>query len=596
MSSVRLRESVLGAVGDAAQNCPLPRRILILPHPRDLLQRIDAGSFYEINHSKLPPDAPSVLYSLRAVMVTAKTEQNVTIRYPSLQSLQAFFGKADRLAIRSTLYPATDEKYVMVKKLAVQVLGHQIPSRQFVEHRHSKSFWLIKSSEQLHLAEAALLYGPAAESNAKVGTCFSTLQRSGVGWGSRQIQLVQSSVVKQPDDVVDEAVSAPSHNEDIVKEEGIHEVEVKLEETPEIKVKQIIQYSRKRKHGKPGRPQSKKIKGNPKQKPLEIIPKVEVNMGDRVDRWSATRYEAAAKELVDVLKATKAFYGHPIPRSTLRTEARKKIGDTGLLDHLLKHLAGKVVPSGGSERLRRRCDANGKMEYWLESADLVNIRKEAGVSDPYWTPPPGWKRGDSISAHNCICCKEVRFLKDELSNLRRKLTELKIKDEKHQATTVLLPESASSSRRFNVANLNVINSKESYELLVEKKSILEEQFHQMSKALKELEEEMKKLSSKTEVEANRKPLMICYSKSWTAEGMNEMNRTSTEDLQEETSQETSDDEEDIKGEGQVTKTLRPIRLRACRLPNKTSHAVKRTREDLVDVTPPSTSPHSTTTS
>ncbi|KAK9758393.1 hypothetical protein RND81_01G226600 [Saponaria officinalis] len=544
-------------------------------------------------------------------MVTAKTEQNVTIRYPSIQSLQAFFGKADRLAIRSTLYPATDEKYIMGHKLAVQLLAHQIPSREFVEHRHSKSFWLIKffKSQQLGLAAAASSSSmngtpasAAADSSSKNGTCFSTLQRSGISWGSRQIQLVQSSCAAAAtrSDDVDDAMSAPAHkadnNHNIVKEEEIHEVEVKLEETPEIKVKDIIQYSRKRKHGRPGRPQynKKKFKGNPKPKALEIIPKVEVNKGgDRVDRWSATRYEAAVKELVEVLKANKAFYGHPISRTALRTEARKRIGDTGLLDHLLKHLAGKVVPSGGGERLRRRCDASGKMEYWLESADLVNIRKEAGVSDPYWTPPPGWKRGDSISVHNCVCCKEVRLLKDELHNLRWKLTELKCEDEKHQVTTVLLPESASPSGRLSTASLNVTNSKESYELLVKKKSVVEEQLHKMSKALKELEEEMKKLSSKTEAEANRKPPMISYSKSWTAEEMNQMNRNSTE----ETSQETSDDEEeDFEREGQVTKMLRPIRLRACRLPNMTSHAANCSREDLVDVTPPSASPHSTTTS
>ena len=120
-----------------------------------------------------------------------------------------------------------------------------------------------------------------------------------------------------------------------------------------------------------------------------------------------------------MLKSKKAFYGHPIARATLRAEARKKIGDTGLLDHLLKHLAGKVVPTGGDERLRRRCDSDGKMEYWLEDANLANIRQEAGVKDPYWTPPPGWKPGDCINAHTCVCCNEVRLLKAELDSLRR---------------------------------------------------------------------------------------------------------------------------------------------------------------------------------
>lgn len=106
-------------------------------------------------------------------------------------------------------------------------------------------------------------------------------------------------------------------------------------------------------------------------------------------------------------------------RTKLRTEARKRIGDTGLLDHLLKHLAGKVVPRDGTDRVRRRCDADGKMQYWVENADLVNIRKKAGVEDPYWIPPPGWKLGDNINIPSCMCRQEVKMLREELSILRR---------------------------------------------------------------------------------------------------------------------------------------------------------------------------------
>ena len=42
-------------------------------------------------------------------------------------------------------------------------------------------------------------------------------------------------------------------------------------------------------------------------------------------------------------------------------------GDTGLLDHLLKHLADKVVTAEG-DKLRRRHNAEGHMEYWLQSS------------------------------------------------------------------------------------------------------------------------------------------------------------------------------------------------------------------------------------
>ena len=50
---------------------------------------------------------------------------------------------------------------------------------------------------------------------------------------------------------------------------------------------------------------------------------------------------------------------------------------------------------GGVERFQQWHNADGAMEYWLESADLIKIRKKAGVQDPYWTPLPGWKLGDN---------------------------------------------------------------------------------------------------------------------------------------------------------------------------------------------------------
>ncbi|KAG9155403.1 hypothetical protein Leryth_009842 [Lithospermum erythrorhizon] len=114
------------------------------------------------------------------------------------------------------------------------------------------------------------------------------------------------------------------------------------------------------------------------------------------DRWSAERYKSAEKSLWEVMKANGAVADNPIMRPALRVEARKKIGDTGLLDHLLKHMAGKVTPCG-KDRFRRRHNPEGQMVFWLESADLCSIRKQAGVNDPYWIPPPGWELGDSVT-------------------------------------------------------------------------------------------------------------------------------------------------------------------------------------------------------
>jgi hypothetical protein len=117
------------------------------------------------------------------------------------------------------------------------------------------------------------------------------------------------------------------------------------------------------------------------------------------------------------MKEKEAVYGNPIMRPNLSLEAQKYIGDTGLLAHLLKHMAGKVAP-GGVERFRRRHNAEGSMEYWLESADLVDIRKEMGVQDPYWTPSPDWKPGDSISPDH-VTSNEIRKIKEEINKLKR---------------------------------------------------------------------------------------------------------------------------------------------------------------------------------
>ena len=43
----------------------------------------------------------------------------------------------------------------------------------------------------------------------------------------------------------------------------------------------------------------------------------------------------------------------------------RRAGDTGLLDHLLKHLTDQVVTPAG-ERLLRRHNEQGHMEYWLQ--------------------------------------------------------------------------------------------------------------------------------------------------------------------------------------------------------------------------------------
>lgn len=91
-----------------------------------------------------------------------------------------------------------------------------------------------------------------------------------------------------------------------------------------------------------------------------------------------------------MLKEKGASFDSPVTRAELRASVRGEIGDTGLLDHLLKHIDGNVTP-GGADRFRRCHDTQGTMQYWLESADLLKIKRESGVPDPNWVPPPWWK-------------------------------------------------------------------------------------------------------------------------------------------------------------------------------------------------------------
>ncbi|KAJ1698559.1 hypothetical protein LUZ63_007071 [Rhynchospora breviuscula] len=144
-------------------------------------------------------------------------------------------------------------------------------------------------------------------------------------------------------------------------------------------------------------------------------------------RWSYERVESSKKALQQVVKEMDATWQKPVLRHDLREKARKHIGDTGLLDYLLKHMAGEVF-SDGKERLIRRHNTEGAIEYWLEPAELAKIRQDAGITDAYWIPPAGWKPGDAISnTDNCHgSCKEMNLqLKEEINLLKSEVVELK---------------------------------------------------------------------------------------------------------------------------------------------------------------------------
>ena len=87
-------------------------------------------------------------------------------------------------------------------------------------------------------------------------------------------------------------------------------------------------------------------------------------------RWSMERYIRGHRYLRDVLVNTGSnCKAKALPRPMLREEARKQVGDTGLLDHLLKHMVD--LPYEGSI-MRRHEGAGGLFGYWLEPCDRAH--------------------------------------------------------------------------------------------------------------------------------------------------------------------------------------------------------------------------------
>ncbi|KAF8655648.1 hypothetical protein HU200_060966 [Digitaria exilis] len=235
--------------------------------------------------------------------------------------------------------------------------------------------------------------------------------------------------------------------------------------------------------------------------------------GGKVERWSAWRYAAGEAALLDILRARGAIAGKPAPRAELRAKARRHIGDTGLLDHLLRHIADKV-PSGSGERVRRRYNPAGGMEYWLEPAELAAMRREAGVDDPFWVPPPGWKLGEPVTpeARTLEVQKQVVELAEELDVVKRQMKQLdsnlvQVSKEAYiswkgydcmvKANGKLEKEVLSLEEKYeNATQVNgelkelLLLLKEKYETVLEKNDKLEGQMVALSTSFQSLKEDM----------------------------------------------------------------------------------------------------------
>ncbi|XP_039803955.1 protein AMEIOTIC 1 homolog [Panicum virgatum] len=233
----------------------------------------------------------------------------------------------------------------------------------------------------------------------------------------------------------------------------------------------------------------------------------------KVDRWLARRYAAGEATLLDILRARGASAGKPAPRAEVRAQARRHIGDTGLLDHLLRHISDKVL-AGSGERVRRRYSPAGGLEYWLQPAELAATRREAGVDDPFWVPPPGWKPGNPVSpeARALKVQKQVEELAGELDVVKRQMKQLdpnlvQVSKEAYiswkgydcmvKANGKLEKEVLSLEEKYeNVTQENgelkelLLLLKDKYETVLEKNDKLEEQMVALSTSFQSMKEDL----------------------------------------------------------------------------------------------------------
>ncbi|KAK4364657.1 hypothetical protein RND71_016015 [Anisodus tanguticus] len=169
---------------------------------------------------------------------------------------------------------------------------------------------------------------------------------------------------------------------------------------------------------------------------VEVDATEEADMNLKRKGYSTTSVRTSAKKA----KGRPMTYYNPIHHLKLKEELRVDYEDPVEIDEVLEELNGEVSPKR-TRRLRRRCNAEGVMEYWLEDADLVDIRNEAGVNDPYWVPPSGWKPGDFPNQHISMLKKLSREVIQEkfsslLSEIKKKVLEEK-EDEKTTTTVIM---------------------------------------------------------------------------------------------------------------------------------------------------------------
>ncbi|KAL1222237.1 Protein DYAD [Cardamine amara subsp. amara] len=473
------------------------------------------GSYYEIDSSILPQRSPEQLKSIRIVMVSKITASAVSFRYPSMHSLRSYFDckKMNRNKPEKkrsvgdgggSLLPVLDESHVMSSELAGDLLYRRITPHEVSMDRNSWNFWV--SSGRNNVSRREMVSQSAYNTRLRravspEGKCWSELRSGGmIKWG-RRLRVQYKSRHDEYQKSKEGEENSRVKDEEACKEE-IEEDDDDGNETEEAKEGAIVTIDGIRKRKMIESSTERRIQKAQKKETQIVVYQRRKSDKKFIDRWSLERYKLAEKNMLKVMKEKNAVFGNSILRPELRSEARKLIGDTGLLDHLLKHMAGKVAP-GGQDRFMRKHNADGAMEYWLESSDLIHIRKEAGVEDPYWTPPPGWKLGDNPT-QDPVCAGEIREIKEELASLKSGLEKLASKKEEEELVIMTTPNSCVTSQNVDHDNL-MTPAKEIYADLLKKKYKIEDQLLTIGETLREMEEDMGWLKKTVDENCPRMP-------------------------------------------------------------------------------------------
>ncbi|KAK9758394.1 hypothetical protein RND81_01G226700 [Saponaria officinalis] len=432
---------------------------------------IEVGSVYRVNHSNCPN--LTSLSTIQAVLVSKKSDEEVTVVFPSMKSLNTFFGGEK---FSGSMQPSMDEEFVMGLKVGYKILTHKISFEEFAAQRGNKHFWVSSNHINKQLDDD--------DHKSEVGVKWETRRRTRFYTRRKLLNADQKINASNTDDhqVVDstgvccqdEGVNSKEDEEDNKDED----ITAKPRSVGKRKCQfKGVTYRDKRKKRRP---------------PTEEAAASQKKFIDSQHRWTVERYKLAELNMLKIMKEKGAGPNNPVLRPDLRAEARKLIGDTGLLDHLLKHMAGKLAP-GGQERFCRRHNPEGAMEYWMESADLVHVRKREGIEDPFWVPPPGWKPGD-CPTHDPLCALQLKELREEIWSMKREIENLSSRRRQEKSEALMedptKPEKAAGRLNFE-ESLNPL--REMYEEVMKKKAKVEKQLLDICRSFSGMEEEMERL-------------------------------------------------------------------------------------------------------